>query len=197
MSTEPLQESEQPEKPKRKRIIIGGIPPNAVPAIIDDTLFIANLCTDAARNVGLAFGEYEISLWHHKHYHNRLHLGEDDGSKRNGIDSHIVEDIVERSLKQLFHYSGMFTSFKFINFPHQADKIHKVVLKELQDSGEMLNVVIEAHLLGLANYQITIVTAKCHDNFKMGLGQYAIELQGDTSVLRRLVNNKLEEIYSI
>ena len=63
--------------------------------------------------------------------------------------------------------------------------------------GTKLNVVIEAHFLDINRYEITVKTAMSTDDFKMSMGQYCIEIQGDSSILRRKDNKQMVEICSI
>jgi hypothetical protein len=52
----------------------------------------------------------------------------------------------------------------------------------------MLNVVIETHFVNINTYEITVVTAQCVDDFRAQIGQFAIELQGDASILKKKEN---------
>ena len=62
----------------------------------------------------------------------------------------------------------------------------------------MLNVTIEAHYKSLREYEITVITAMCVNDFRIADNQCVIEiLDEDSSVLRRMVNKNLREISTI
>lgn len=61
-----------------------------------------------------------------------------------------------------------------------------------------LNVTIEAHFKSLREYEITVKTAMCTDDFRISDNQYVIEILGDeSSILKKLVNKKIIEIGEI
>lgn len=179
------------QRERRKRI---KYEPKGVPAIQDELEFIKNKCSDHARRIFVEIETIHLELWFDKHYHDRHQHGDEDG-KREGIDPRTVESLVRKSLKHLLFYSSVVSGFKFINFSPSQPPV-RVVLQEEMDSSK-LNIVIEAHVLDIIRCEITVKTAMCTDDFRIPMGQYCIEIQGDNSILRRNENKKLVEICNI
>jgi ribosome-binding protein aMBF1 (putative translation factor) len=69
-------------------------------------------------------------------------------------------------------------------------------LQEPTDEGR-LNIVIEAHLINLDTYEITVKTAMRNDSFKISDGQFALEIFENESVLKRMERGKIIEIYRL
>ncbi len=176
---------------QRKRI---KYEPKGAPAIHDDLEFSKNKCSDHARKVFAEIEKIHVELWFDKHYHDRQQHGDADG-KREGISPNLVEQLVKKSLRYLLFYSSAVLGFKFINFDTSQSPV-RVVLQE-ESEGPKLNVVIEAHFLEINRYEITVKTAMCSDDFKMPMGQYCLEIQGDSSTLRRKDNKRMVEICSV
>ena len=149
----------------------------------DNLAFIKNKCSDRARKILTAFERIEIGIWFDKHYHNRLQRGDDNGL-REGIDSASVEKLVLQSIKYLFLYSAYVDGFTVVNHEPQTFRAIRIVVKaKVNDT--MLNVVIETHYIQVNNYEITVKTAMCTNDFRMSDGQYSIELEEDGSILYR------------
>jgi len=102
---------------------------------------------------------------------------------------------VRKSIRHLLFYSSVVAGFKFINYDSPQPPVRIVLQEEL--NGSKLNVVIEAHFLNINSYEITVKTAMCVDDFRIVMGQYCIEIQGDGSVLGRCDNKKIVEVCSI
>lgn len=178
------------ETKKRKRIPIIKAP-NTTPAIHDGVIYEKNRCVDRAAFLHNVARGYDVDIWFAEHYHDR-HLNGDENGKRDGIEPKLVQALVERSLKHIFHYSCMYSTFKLINFTGQSEpRTAAIVLQETQSNGQLLNVVVEVHLIDICKYEITVKTAMCDDHFKLWAGQYVIEIEEDMSILKRYVNNNL------
>lgn len=190
MTTEQAQ-SVIPIKAKRPRIE----PRMLIPIESDPLEWKANKCTPNARQIDGAKETIIIDFWLDKHYYSRDTHGDDNGP-RNGIEIDSVKDLVSRSLKHLLYYSCRLEKFKFINFDPLPPCNHRVVVKEQVAEG-MLNVAIEVHFINIHRYEVTVKTAMVVDNFLIADGQYCIELQGDCSILYRMVSLKLVEVSSI
>ncbi|MBS1511968.1 MAG: hypothetical protein JST86_14060 [Bacteroidetes bacterium] len=188
MTTENLQENEfenqngnHSSKPKRKRIYKSEIYSKTSIVIEDPLEYKVNKSTQRGRMICTATEEVIIDVWGDKHYFDRHHQGDDNG-KRDGIDPATIEDFIRRCIKHLFMYSSVWRKFKFVNFNGQPENNTRVILRE-EYNGTMLNVVTETHLLGVNRYEITVTTAMCTNEFRAQIGQYVIELQGESSTL--------------
>jgi len=82
-------------------------------------------------------------------------------------------------------YSNLVKGFSFLNRNLQHhERPLRIVLQEQTGPG-LLNVVIEAHYLDIGKYEITVKTAMCKDDYYLSDNQYAIELDGDGSILKK------------
>lgn len=160
----------------------------------DNLIFTKNKCSDNARKVLTDIEKISIELWFDKHYHNRCQHGDKDG-EREGIDNESVQSLVLEAMKHLLLYSAYVTGFTFINHEPKNYRAVRVVLKT-PSNGTMLNVVIEVHYLSMNNYEITVKTAMCTDNFMTSDGQYSIEIEDVSSTLYKNNRGKNVEIYS-
>lgn len=62
----------------------------------------------------------------------------------------------------------------------------------------MLNVVIEVHYKSLDEFEITVKTAMCSNDFRAADNQYVIEIfDYDSSILKRMVNKRLLEVCAV
>ena len=57
-----------------------------------------------------------------------------------------------------------------------------------------LNVVIEVHYLEVNEFEITVKTAICVEDFWKKQGRYTVELEGDNSTLYRCDNGKFTKL---
>jgi hypothetical protein len=186
--------SEEPgQRPKRKRIKYR----QKIENIIEDPLELkANKSSAKAKRI---FSETEnliIELWFDKHYLDRDQHGDELG-KRDGIDNNTVENLVRRCLKHMITYSTLIKGFNFLNQNLQRhERPIRIVLQDQTDHG-LLSVVIEAHYVELAKYEITVKTAMCKDDYYLSDNQYAIELIGDGSVLKKCDVKIVREVCAI
>ncbi len=161
---------------------------------IDDPLeYGENKCSDNVRKVGSVSEQVDVDLWFHKHYLYRHHLGDEFG-KREGIDPDTVKALVVESVKHLVFCSTMLKGFRFIN--HDSQEITRVVCQKEID-GVLLNVAIEAHYIDINKFEITVITAKKENGFKMKEGQYSLEVTQSGIMLRKLENRKIIEILEL
>lgn len=166
--------------------------PERVKVIEDPMEFVKNKSSDNARKLC----EIEVSLathiWIDKHYHDRHQFGDTSG-RREGINPEQVEALVKKSIPHLLFYGNAVPGFAFLNYDGFTTNNIRVVLQE-RDIDKKLNVVIEAHYTEGNKFEITVKTALCVDDFRLSQGQYAIEIQGDNSILFRKDNNRIIEV---
>lgn len=180
------------QKPKRKRIE----PKQLTPAIKDELAFVENKATAKARKIGEFSLQFDYDIYFDKHYLDRHQHGDDLG-KRDGIDTHLVEKLVNAGIEPLIFFSALIKNVTFVNQAGmKGNRATRVVLQE-DINGTMLNVVIEAHYYNPGYYEITVKTAICKDDYEPSDGQYAIEINGDSYTLRKFENFKLREIAKV
>ena len=178
---------------ERKRIPYHGL--KLLP-LKDETAFTKNKCSERARKIKSITPNLVFDVWFDQHYQIRQQFGDDNGL-REGIDSEKVESLVLRSMKYLIAYSSILKSFNFIN--HTLDggsRANRVILQE-STAGELLNVVIEAHLIEIDKYEITVKTAMCSNSFKLSDGQFAMEVIDNESILKRMERGQVREVYTL
>ena len=180
----------EPREPRKRITYV----PKVIRAMDDELVFIKNKCSDHARKILIKIEEVRIELWFDKHYYNRYQHGDSDG-KREGIDPRTVEALVKKSVRHILFYSSVVQGFKFVNFNSSLPSI-RVILQE-KSADFKLNVVIGTHFLAICHYEITVKTAMRTEDFRVAMGQYCIEIQGDNSILYRNDNKKMVEVCSL
>lgn len=163
------------KRPRIKNELIGEV-------IVDEIAYLQNKSSKSAKKILEKSEHIEIEIWCDKHYYRRVQLGDENG-KREGIEEHSIKDLVVKSIQHLFYYSFKVKNFAFINFGETSRNV-RIVLQELKEKS-ILNVVAEFHHLKKNKYQVTVITAMQKDDFAIGLGQYALEIDGDSSFLRK------------
>lgn len=153
--------------------------------------FVKNKSSDKARKVRTIRESIKLHIWFDKHYQDRHQFGEDDGEKREGIEPQIVEDLIVRSIKHLFFYSSTLNTFKFINL--DTNNAIRVNIRDIAYDVP-LNVVIEVHYQDINEFEITVKTAICVENFWKKQGRHTVEIQGDNSVLYRCDNQNFTKL---
>jgi hypothetical protein len=161
----------------------------------DELAYTRNKCTEKARKINSINHNLVFEIWFDQHYQIRLQFGDENGL-RPGIDAIKVESLVLRSMKHLVAFSSLLKTFTFINHNLNGGRANRIVLQELTDEGK-LNVVIEVHLIDLNTFEITVKTAMCIDTFKIGDGQFIVEIIENESILKMLENGKIKEIYNL
>ncbi|MBN8783515.1 MAG: hypothetical protein ABS85_09040 [Sphingobacteriales bacterium SCN 48-20] len=155
-----------------------------------------NKSSHKARRIFSEEENIRVELWFDKHYIDRDQHGDDFGM-RDGIDNNTVENLVRRALKHMILYSNLVKGFSFLNRNLQHhERPLRIVLQEQTGPG-LLNVVIEAHYLDIGKYEITVKTAMCKDDYYLSDNQYAIELDGDGSILKKKDLRVIREVSRI
>lgn len=106
-----------------------------------------------------------------------------------------VESLVRKSVRHLIFYGSVVQGFRFVNFKSALSPV-RVILQEAAGLSK-LNVVIEAHFLDINCFEVTVKTAMCTEEFRVAMGQYCIQIQGDNSTLTRNDNKKMVEVCSL
>ncbi|MGB8190321.1 MAG: hypothetical protein WCF67_00320 [Chitinophagaceae bacterium] len=180
------------EREPRKRISIEN---HRLPAIEDTMAYTRNRCSERARKIKSIKPNLIFDVWFDQHYHIRAQFGDDNG-RREGIESEKVEALVLKAMKHLIAYSAVLKIFTFINHGINNARANRIVLKEDTEEG-LLNVVIEAHIIDLDTYEVTVKTAMCTDEFPLGDGQFALHIFGNESVLKKLERGRVVEVYHL
>lgn len=181
----------------RKRIPLNKKPERIFEPIKDDLEFTNNKASQNARKKHIFSESLIFNVWHEKHYHLREQLGDENGP-RNGINHEIVHEILEESFGHLILYSGMIKNFTFLNYKVIPGNRNLRVVCQKQIGSEKTNVVIEVHVLGVNEFEVTIITAIQTNEYHPSDGQFTIELLGGkNSILSLFARGKLTEISSI
>ncbi len=158
--------------------------------IIDELAYGENKGSKNARKIIDKSEQIHIEIWYDKHYVNRNQFGNNDGSKREGIDEQVIQRLVSDSLCHLIHYSFVIKNFAFINSSKQANHIKRVLLQEpVYDS--LVNVVVGFYHITNNRYEVTVYTALVIDDFRISDGQFVLCLEKGNSQLKKLENRKL------
>jgi hypothetical protein len=160
----------------------------------DELVFVKNKSSDKARQIEIFEENIELDIWYDKHYLDRLQHGDDNG-KREGIDSETVKRSIRNSLKHLLFYGARIKGYNFLN--HENDLPLKILIQDSYSQEMTLNIALEIHFVNFNFYEITVKTAMCTNEFKIGVGQYVVELIDDNnSVLKKKEQNNIIEIHS-
>lgn len=172
------------KRPRIKNELIGEV-------IVDEIAYVQNKSSKNARKILDKSEHIEIEIWCDKHYYNRVQLGDENG-KREGIEEDSIKDLVIKSIQHLFYYSFKVKNFSFINFG-EASRNVRIVLQEHKGKN-VLNVVVEFHHLEKNKYQVTVITAMQKDDFSISVGQYALQMDDDSSILRKFDGKNLVNV---
>lgn len=156
--------------------------------VIDKLEYVQNKSSNRARKILNSIERIDLEIWCDQHYYNRVQLGDQYG-KREGIEVENVKSLVLRSIQHLIYYSFKVKNFSFVNFERSVRAI-RTVLQEAGETG-VLNIVTEFHHLESNKYQVTIITAMQKDDFKISVGQYALETHGVSSTLKKFDGRNL------
>lgn len=164
-----------------------------------DTLaFGKNLSSENARHISTFVENVELDIWFDKHYFHRFNHGDENG-ERKGIDFDNVKELIEMSFRHLLFYGSKVKGFHFLNNKsNPQERSIRIVLQDTYSErsvDDMLNIIVEFHLINFNKYEITVITAmSCHD-FKMSEGQFALEIKGKTdSILKQNIGKQLKEL---
>lgn len=176
-------------RPKRPRIKVEAI------EVVDPLVFTQNCTSKNARQTSAFPHNIVTNVWIDKHYHDRLHVGDDNG-KREGIDLHLVENLVIKTFEHVLYFSLKHKDFVFVNFPPPKTRNIRIVLTEAFENELALNVVVEYQFLDSGKYEVTVITAMRKDVFELSNGQYTIQYIGESIVLKQNKNGTVIEIDS-
>ena len=169
--------------------------PTRLSAIDDEMAYIKNKSSDKARRIKSINSNLIFDVWVDKHYQIRRQFGDETGI-RDGIDIDKVERLILKSIKHLVAYGSILKNFAFVNHGLIAGRATRIVLQEETEKGT-LNVVIEGHFIDVDTCEITVITAMCTDDFKLGDGQFAVEIFGNESILKKMEKGSVKEIYNL
>ena len=182
---------EERKKRPRIQVIVGE-------KVIDPLAFLENCSsTGTARIFHSCPEEICIEMHLDKHCHLRQIIGEDDGSKREGIELNLVQNLVQKSFKHILNYYLRNREYKIINYPEDRGNEIRIVLQEENEDGILLNVAVECHFQNISKFEITVKTAMVHNQFRVFDGQFVLRIIGDSSRLFRFTNKNLKEINRI
>ncbi len=181
------------DKDRRKRIV-----KDRGELVKDELSFEKNMCSEKARQDESLQQRIIFDLWYDKHYLDRNQLGEDDGTKREGIDLDAVRKLVTLGLSHLLFYSAKVKRFSFLNHElPKGNRALRTVLNDMFSKNLPLNIIIEVHFKSFNRYEVTIITALCKHDFDISDGQYAIQFLSErNSVLNFKDKDSIREIYS-
>jgi hypothetical protein len=177
------------DKPKRNRII-KAVDDKIIRIDIED--YRENCSSANAKQIGSHSQNITVHFWIDKHYSNRDHFGEDDGTIRDGIGLEYVEHLVQKALSHLIYYSLKHKGFQFVNHPPPKNRALRVVLKERFSNNLTLNIIAEYHFVDTNIYEVTVVTAMRKEDFNISVGQYELLFDNNFSVLNLRNGNSVQ-----
>ncbi len=83
-----------------------------------------------------------------------------------------------------------------MNYDGSFDPVTRIVLQK-ETNSTILNVVILVYPLQLGCYEVTVKTAMCENDFRIGDGQFAVRLFESGATLFKCDNRNLKEILSV
>lgn len=169
------------DKPKRKRIerpVISRL----LTTIVDPLEYKVNAASLNAQHKKTFTVNLNLEYWVDAHYNSRLQHGDDNG-KREGIEPHFVEPLVEQSFLHVLHYSLRNPKVNIINYAPKKDIPLRIVLTETFVDELDLNLIVEYNFIDVATYEATVITAMRKEKFLESEGQYAITMNGGDSKL--------------
>lgn len=116
---------------------------------------------------------------------NRVQFGGDDGIKRDGIDEATIQELVSHSISHLINYAVKIKGFSFVNTTNPKGHNVRIVLQR-QTGSSLLNVVVGFYQQHTDRYEVTVFTALVADDFRISDGQFALEIDKDTSHLLKI-----------
>lgn len=180
--------NETPERKKRKRIYLDKT--TLLKPVEDPHEFTSNMCGEKAKKAFSYTENVQLEILHHKHYHDRHHIGDEYG-KRVGIDPESIESLIRTSVKYLIACCTLFPTFCFVHHSSFGGRASTIVLQR-----GTLNVAIQAHYMDVNKIEITVITALLTDGFRLTMGQFALEMHDEGPILKRKNNNTVEEIFT-
>lgn len=160
----------------------------------DELSFEKNVGTERARLAVTINYRLSFELWHHKHYWDRVQIGDDNG-RREGIEPEAVRSLVSSSLSHLIYYACRVKTFSFLNV--NSLSLVMIVLRDCYSQEKILNVPINVHFSAPDRFEITVMTAMRADDFYLRAGQYLLDFDSETSsTLKRFDQGKFVELCS-
>lgn len=179
---------------KKRPRILKKAPTDAVKTV-DELEYIANACSKNAKKIN-TYECFQFEVWIDKHCMLRQYGGENEKG-REGIGIDVLEALVSKGFKYLTTIFLENPNFKFIKFVEDRERDMRVVIKERNENGEMLNVVVECHYIDISTYELTIITAMVIEDFRISDNQYVLQVNNDNVTLRRFVNKGYQNIHEL
>lgn len=164
--------------------------------ILDELAFSENKGSKNARRITNKTEQLHFEIWFDKHYIDRASLGNDDGTKRKGIDETIIKKLIYDSFFHLIHYSLTLKGFSFVNFNGANNHTHRLVIQQDNDT-ETLNIAVGFYYVSDNKYEFTVFTAMVVDDFRISDGQFALLIDNNGSTLKKMENKKLVILASL
>jgi hypothetical protein len=178
---------------KRPRILKK--PTEKLIKVEDDLKFEANACSQNARKIS-SYECFHFEVWIDKHCLLRQFGGENEEARK-GIGIDILEDLVSRGFRYLTAIFLENPNFKFIKFVEDRERDMRIVIKERNDDGEMLNIVVECHYIDISLYELTIITAMVIEDFRISDNQYVLQVNNENVTLKRFVSKGYQNIHEL
>ena len=154
--------------------------------IIDPHAYTANSCTQNARKFHEYSNDLVVELWIDKHCTLRQ-------VERSGIDIDTLQNLAIESVKHIIYYQLRLQKFNIVQYPEHRGRDKRVLVQETTDEG-VLNLILEYHYLDLCRYEVTMITAMVDDNFGIFDGQYILNIDGESSTLKRKVIGNINDV---
>jgi hypothetical protein len=164
--------------------------------VFDPLAFTENKATSYGRKISEYSVNINFEIWEDKHLAVRRQHGDDLG-KREGIDKETVSQLIKDSFPYLIYFSIKNSRFSFISLSGLLERKKRVVLQKECEDLVLLNVVVECHILGVTNYEVTIITAMKINDFTLSDGQFALHLFTDGALLKQNQIGGIQEIDTV
>lgn len=165
--------------------------------LVEDKLaYVKNKATKNGRKINSIDQRIIFDLWHEGHYVTRYTVGDDNG-KREGIEPEVTTKLVLLALKHILYHSAKTKDFAFLNHdnPNVDGKYIRIVLQDSYSGDVTVNIPVEIHFIDFFKYEITVFSGLRIEGFKLGDGQYAVEMKGEyESVLKKSIRGVVNEI---
>jgi hypothetical protein len=156
--------------------------------IEDPNSYTQNSCSLNARKFHEYSSDLVVELWIDKHCTLRQ-------VERSGIDIDTLQNLAIESVKHIIYYQLRLQKFNIVQYPEHRGRDKRVLVQEITDEG-VLNLILEYHYLDLCRYEVTIITAMVDDNFGIFDGQYILNIDGESSTLKRKIVGKISDVSS-
>lgn len=164
--------------------------------LLDELAFLENKGSKNARKITNKTEQLHFEIWFDKHYIGRASSGNDDGTKRKGIEETIIKKLLYDSFFHLIHYSLTLKGFSFVNSDGANNHTNRLVIQQDNDT-ETLNIVAGFYYVSDNKYEVTVFTAMVVNDFKISDGQFALLIDNNGSTLKKMDNKKLVILASL